>query len=261
MALFPLATPLEGLNLITTACHLYRQSLWRILPLSIAFAVIMHLFQDGHSYFPEAIQAKFHAISMFLIVFTLPILAGYIVVIDLVSKGKTFTYSDVIAKVVQGFVALMAVLISMLLIPAIIFAVITGIHLIMLSTHTNFLNIYVYRTLLAVVVYFFFTSKIYAPVLVFTDNLDSNSALDLSDTLVKGDFLKTFLYSLYGGAFFVAILTFSLWLPLIIPTAHLNPLLIDVLGQIIVAVLGSWTFALWLTMLADNQSRKIKVNS
>lgn len=256
MALFPLATPLKGLQLFGTACKLYRVSFIKLMPLTITLALIMHLFQNGYAYFPPIIQAQYTGICMFLIVFSLPVLAGYIVAIDSIAKGKPFSYEDIALTTIKNFTGLMGVLISMLLIPAIIFAVITAIHLLILNAMLPLLNVYVYRTFLALIIYATFTSKIYAPVLVLTESLDVNSALEKSDSLVKGKYLTTLLYSVYGGAFFTAILTFSLWSPLFIPMLQTNPFLGDILGQIAVVIFSSWSFCLWVTLMANAETKE-----
>lgn len=260
MALFPLSKPLEGMNLTTTACHLYRQSLMKLLPLVIAFAFILHLIQNGHLYVPEPWKKQYLSISMFLAVFTLPILALYIIVTDRVSKGKPILHKADLEEVAQRFPSLMAVLISMLLIPSILFAIGIGIQLYLLSAHAPTIAIVTLRVVIGLLIFAAFTRKLFAPFLVFTDSLDSNSALETSDILVKDNFFKTYLYGLSGLVFFGLLLTFADWLPWLIPQAKaISAPMLHIIGQVLVAGLGSWSFALWMTQLADSQCRKKNV--
>lgn len=257
MALFPLAKPLEGMSLTTTACHLYTQSLLNVLPVSISFALILHLIQNGAQYLPDAWKSLTLSISMFLGVLTLPLLSGFIIVIDRVSKGHPVKLKDDLLEILQRFPSLMATLVSMLLIPAIIFAIAVGIQLYLLGTHAAPVIIIVFRVMIGLVIFAAFTPKLFSPFLVFTHSLDSNSALEMSELLVKGSFVKTFLYGLYGLVFFGLLLTLSTWLPYLVPsTKEISVPLLQSIGQILVAILGSWSFALWMTLLADAQCRK-----
>lgn len=244
------------MELTKRACRLYRASFTRVLPFSIPFAVLIHFVQDGHHYVPLAWQKQYQGLSMFFAVLSLPLLAGVIIRIDEVAKRKTVSLSDTLSLLFNRFITLIAVLVSMILLPAIVFLIGFIIEFVLLGMKAPLLVINLWRIFLCFALFASITPKLFSIFLVFTEDLDANSALEKSDKLTKGVFFQTFLIGLQGVLFLILIFSFaslSVWL---VPALKAVPrILLDVIGQAIVAFTLAWSFALWMTQMADRESK------
>lgn len=229
-----------NLKSITTACRLYGQSFFRLLPFSFIFVILlrlmhMPLLQNG---------------TILLGVLTLPVFISWIMVLNGTHQGKPCSLIQIISTILDKFVSLMGVFFSMLLIPAIILcgAIIVGLFL--ESKKIDATAILFFRIFIGLTLFTTLISKSMAPLLIFTESLDPNSALEKSETLVDPYFIKTFLYELCAIAFFGLLLSSSSWLPWLIPALSTLPSIALNLGsEVLTALLAPWSIALWLAQL------------
>lgn len=234
-----------NLKPITTACHLYGQSFTALLPFSLVFAILL-----GLMHLP-----LFQNWGIFLGVLTLPVFIGWIMVLHAAQQGKPYSLLQIVDAILDKFISLMGVFFSMLLIPSIILCGGIIVGLLLESKKVDPTAILFFRIFIGLSLFTALISKSMAPLLIFTESLDPNSALEKSETLVHPHFVKTFFYMLYAIVFFGLLLTLAHWLPWLIPSLKTLPsIILNLCSAALAAVVGPWSIALWLAQLSDLQA-------
>ena len=228
------------LKVITTACRLYRQSFWSMLPFGLAIAGLLLLI-----HLPQLANVK-----VFLMVLCIPLMMAWIIVCDEINKQKKPNFLDIVSILIEKFPSLIGTWANMLFIPIIIAVV--GIALIFCLAYLKLPSIFVTGLfcLLGLIIFAMLVPKWMAMLLIFTDSLDANSSIEQSETLVKKHYLKTFLLIGYGLLYFGLLLTMATWLPFLIPSIKtLDLFWLQGLSALLTGVLGPWFVALWIAHL------------
>lgn len=240
-----------NLKPITTACRLYGQSFYALLPFSLIFVILLHLMH----------MPFLHNEVVFLGVLTLPVFIGWLLMLDNARQGKSYSVIEIIDLILSKFLSLIAVFFSMLLIPSIILCVGIMIALFLEMKNVDPTGILLFRIFIGLCIVITMVPKSMAPLLIFTDFLDPNAALEKSEELVKAHFINTLFYELYAIAFFGLLLTASSWLPWLIPGLPLSPLALSLGCEGLTALLGPWSIALWLGQLSFLQTTSSSTSS
>jgi TRAP-type C4-dicarboxylate transport system permease small subunit len=97
--------------------------------------------------------------------------------------------------------------------------------------------------------------------LVFTDQLDANTAIDTSENLIKDYYIRTFFLSAYAFIFVVFLFMITSGIKMVFPEYYkmLPVMAWEGITVGLVALLGPWSFALMLAQLYDLQLRKTKI--
>ncbi|MCS5712124.1 hypothetical protein [Candidatus Berkiella aquae] len=256
MSIFPLTQPLDDSALLKTTCHLYRISLLRVLALSALFVVILHYFRFGKAYLPIAWQPYHLQSAMVLLILSLPVIGAMITVIDKVAKNSPYTFWTITKEVGDRFLSLMGALISIALLPLILFGVCYAIYFYLIYLHLPVPALFAWQIFSLLLVFLTIVTKIYAPWLIFSDGLDANDAQDMSGLLVKGRFLKSFIHALFA----VLVIVFLIKLPGLIEyyfsAAKSAPQwAIALVADIILMIIGPWSLVFLLTDKYNLQNR------
>ncbi|HRE30958.1 MAG TPA: hypothetical protein PLD88_03195, partial [Candidatus Berkiella sp.] len=171
--------------------------------------VILHYFRYGKGYLPIAWQPYHLQSAMVLLILSLPVIGAMIAVIDKVAQNSPYTVWTLTKEVGARFLSLMGALISIALLPLILFGVCYAIYFYLIYLHLPVNRLFAWQIFSLLLVFLSIVTKIYAPWLIFSDGLDANDAQDMSSLLVKGRFLKTFIH----GLFAVLVIVFLIKLP------------------------------------------------
>ncbi len=256
MAIFPLEHPLDGMKLIAAACRLYKISLLRLLPLLVLVVFIYHLFRFGDHYLPKAYVNLYHQVSWYVLILWIPMVFSIFSKLDKISRDQSFSGWELCILTAQRFITLMVCLVSILLFPAIILAIGIIVNLVLGKYHAPFLVFMIWNSVLCLLLFAISVNKLFAPILVVTHQQDANNAIDKSTLLVKGFYWRTFGYSLYA----ILLLVFLCFLPTLfnalLPIKQLPFYITEGIGELLLLLIGPWSFALMLTQLQDLISRK-----
>jgi len=245
------------LPLIKTASHLYRISLLPVLPIA-GLVGLMGVFMRFGGHFLQGKYAANHQQISVVLLIILPALLGLIFkIMDNIAKGHSFAYGQLFIFGCERFLSLIGCLLSMLLLPAITLGACIGIYFVLKINHFSSLFLLSWMGISVLILFAAFVKNIFAPLLVFTDQLDANSALDKSNMLTKGVFFSVYIIS------FLAILTLFLlaYLPSLVfhffPHAVLNipDILLSIFSTLFLIFFGPWAFAILLVTQYDMQCR------
>lgn len=257
MAQLPILKNLDNLSLITHACHLYKASIMRVLPLSILLAIFVIYIRVGAQFFSPQWKHYFLQSAMLVAVILLPLGAMIFKTIENVGKEKHSTYLEIFIVGCQKFISLFGTFISMILFPLIVLGLGIAVYFMLLKFHLPSTILILWKALLFVIVFACFVPKLFAPILVVTDNQDANSALDLSSFLVKNYYLRTFTQGLSAVLLIVLLAKLPALYPLIKGVAVLQlKLILEGISGVLLALIGPWSFALLLVNQSELQWRK-----
>lgn len=256
MVTFPLKQPLDSKSFISSVCHLYKKSVIKLLPFSILCVAMLGFMRFGNLLLPKH-APLFQQLSMFVLILLFPAIGMIFSCLDKIAKQQSFSYGSILLAVAKRFISFMGCLFSMTLLPLIVLALCIGGYLFL----SHKLVPYFFLFLWVVISYFLLVAtlitKIIAPILVLTDNQDANDAVDTSERLIKGSYFQAFIYTLYA----ILLLVFLIKLPMIIHfflpslTNSLSPLLLEGFAQVLLILIGPWSFALLLAYKYDLQAR------
>ena len=254
MGYFPLSTPISNDNVIKITCKLYRQSLVKILPISIALVALYAFVRFGIYLYPPKFAHLHSQIGIFAVVLFLPITGTLFYALDLIGKSAPFSYSKVIIYTIQRFLALAGCFFSMLLLPVIILGACAGVYFYLGMNDINMLIIFGWAGISALLVFAFCIPKVFAPILVFSDMLGANESIDESARLVKGNFARSMMFCLLAGLILFFCASISYLLISYFPTLKAMPqILMEGIAIVLLAFIGPWCFALLLTLKYDLQ--------
>lgn len=276
--LSPISTkPMSDHMLFSTTCKLYYKSLKSTLPVSFIavfiFVVLFHL----NALFPKLQNIAMRGpgglgigeLAMISAILLLPWLGViWLIQIQYVAK-KPISYPHLFSVAYQRLLALLGCLISLCLLPAIVLGVLIVSHILFLAWAktgspqwfallNNPLHLLMQKIALGLLLLAILSNKLFAPLLVFSDELNAESAIELSPVLVKHHAIKTYFYHLYG----IAIIVLAYALPQIIqyfaPQLKWPPIITLGISIVLVALLLPWTLSFWLVRSWDLKARQGK---
>jgi hypothetical protein len=253
MALFPFSKAQRNDEIIRDTCKLYRISLLKVLPISLCMVAIYHLILFGQHYIPAEYSTQGQQLLMFIVILLLPLFAMSVAIILNIAEGKKSSYALAFKVAVKKFIPLIACLISMSLFPVIVLTV--GIVAYFLIGHFfPHLPIFLFFALKVLILLAVFTAiltKATAPILLFSENNEVNTAVDIAEQSIKMAFCRTFLFTLYGFSllWFVAILP-SLF-QYYFKAVTLNPMVLEGIAEGLLVILLPWVIALLIVQAKD----------
>ena len=256
--LLPLSEPLNGKTLITKACHLYKISLLRVLPIILVIVLMISFMRLGVYFLSPEYHKMFYKSSFVLILFILPLCGMMFVVMNDIAQGKKIALTDHFANLLDRFLSLMGSMISVLLLPAVMFGIGVVGYLFAGMHHLSPMLLLGWKVFIEVVIWALIIPKLFSPILVFTDHLDANTSVDASAKLVKGHYWRTFVYSGYGVLLLILIAGIPMLMNLYAHSIYqMAPMLAwEALVCALLVTLAPWTFALLLVQQYDLQMRK-----
>ncbi|MGD9591954.1 MAG: hypothetical protein AB7V32_05495 [Candidatus Berkiella sp.] len=256
MAHFPLNRIINNDDVIKICCRLYRQSVLKVLPISIALLLLYNFIRFGEYLYPEKYAHLHPQIAIFAVALLLPLIGALFSAIDAIGKTSTLSYSQLAIYTIQRFLPLAGCFFSMLLVPALILGVCAGVYFYLGMIEVNMLILFGWAGISSLIVFASFVPKVFAPILVFSDMLGANESIDESARLVKGNFLRCMLFCLLAGLvlFFFARLGYLItsYFPALKTLPRYMP---EAIAQVLLAIIGPWSFALLLTLKYDLQIR------
>ncbi len=252
-AIFPLQEAQNNNALIRHTCHLYRLSLIRVLPLSLLMIAIYHLLLFGKNYIPALYQARFHQLMMFIVLLALPLFSMIVLLILQIGEQKSPSYLSAIKTSLNKFLSLVGCLISMILLPLIVLTV--GIICYFLIGHFfSPLPIIVFAILEAIIglgIFLALIPKIIAPILLFSEDKDANSAVEAAEQSTKMAFGRTILWMFYGFALLGFIAISPGIFGLLFKKTALNPMILEWVAEGVLVIILPWVMALWVMQAKD----------
>lgn len=256
MALFPFTQPGNEKTLIAQTGHLYKISFLPVLPLSIIATALTYFICCGKSTLPLTWQNYYLKIAMAGVI-VLIVLAGMIFkLMDNIAKDNKISYLSLLTFMGEKFLSYIGGILSTLLFPVIVLGIGTGLYFFLfysLIHDKNIANLAIYsliaKLVIAVCVLAVWIPKIFTPILVMSDGLDANGAIEESARLVKNKYLGSFVHVLCALALMViCVILFSL-----IPQ---NILVYIPLALLCISIVLPLSFALLLTYQYDLKAAK-----
>ena len=190
---------IEDTNLTSQATRLYLKSLLLTLPISLLMVATY--------------QAIHFGLHIGLLILYIPLLGAMIILLHHRLTQQPIAFKNFAALLFRKFISLLGCFLFMAIFPGLL--VVAGFIIYMVISKffsplpTYFL--FVYTCLILTLSFLAFVSKIMAPILIFTDNKESNSAIELSEQRVKGHFGRTLIYSAFGFLLLVLIAKLPEW--------------------------------------------------
>lgn len=239
-------------------CRLYNKSLFATLPFSILAVLLFDIFLRLQHWLPMFQKSSLLPLGMIGAILCLPIIPVIWLIQIAVRQKQPITYRTFFLLAYQRLLGLFGCLISMLLLPMVVLGLLLmgamGVWY-WVSTQANPhtwawlfepFGLYGFKIGVGFILMAVINAKLLAPLLIFTDNLDPESALIKSSALIKPQQFRAYLYHLYG----FLILVFAYQLPTLIlmflpqlTVAYWVPMLIS---DLLVGLLLPWTLSLWL---------------
>jgi hypothetical protein len=270
MATFPFPQVVDSKTFIKTVCHLYRISVIKVLPVSILLLLIYDFIRFGSVLFPKQYtHYHLHAACVALLIF-LPLIGTLFCIQDAIGKEKPIEYLKLIIFTATRFLSLMGCLFSMLVFPGLIFLICIGVYFGLAMKGAAIAHVLGWKVFPVEIilgwkifsefaVFAAFVSKILAPILVFTDEQNANDAVDNSEKLIQGYFVRTFIFTLYAFLLLFFLSDFSyLATAYFHSLKHVSSMILEGIGQLLLLIIGPWSFALLLTQKYDLQSRVVE---
>lgn len=250
--------PLSDKALFSQTCQLYSRSLLSTFPVCLLGLGLVVLFRMLPRLLPMVDPNTTTVIGMMGLFLLIPFI-GVIWLIQLAyDRAEPIHYGALFSQAYLRLIPLFGALISMSFIPAIIIGLVFGAYLLLsLSASaiphiTDLLHhplwLYGIKILIGLVLLSSVSAKLFAPLLVYTDQCDAETALNTSDALVQAQWLKNTLFHLYG----ILILILACELPRLLGIVfqwHSSPALNIGLAIVLLALLIPWTSAFWLVRL------------
>ncbi|OJV89034.1 MAG: hypothetical protein BGO43_01350 [Gammaproteobacteria bacterium 39-13] len=220
----------------------------KLLPFSILSLVIYDFICFGKMLFPKHVPL-FQQLSMFAVLLLLPAAAMLFPALDKIAKQQSFSVSDIFLLGASRFLSFMGSILSMVLLPLIILGICIGVYLFLSQKHVTYPYLFGWVMFSYFLILATMITKILAPILVLVDEQDANSSVDESDRLVKGYYFQTFTYVLYA----ILLLILLARVPQIIYgffpalTKSIPSIWLEGLAQILLIIVGPWSFAFLLT--------------
>ncbi len=257
MATFPLNAPLTNDALIRTTCHLYRMSMLKVLPISIGLVLVYDFILYGAALFPAPYVALHSQVALFMAILFLPLMAMLFQLIDSIAKEQALSYGNSLIMTLKKLLTLIGCFFSMLLFPIFIMGICIGVYVFL--GIKNFAQGVMFGWLLfsLVVVFAAFVPKLLAPILVVSDDQSANDSVDNSERLVKGHYLRTFMFMLYAILLLYFLVNLGNLAIAYVPSLKQHFMPIEIIAQCVLAIIGPWSFVLLLTMKYDLQKRVV----
>lgn len=259
--------PLSDRELLSMTCKLYTKSLGVTLPVSIVGVFLFYLAFHVATLFPDLAHTMLGEgamVAAFLLLAWIGVL--WLILIERMNN-RSVRYGALFLQAYQRLLSLLGALISMCFIPAIIIGLFLVAYLLLLNW-AHAANLALMNTLsdpwiltlikmgIGLLLLAVMSSKLFAPLLVFSDQSDAESALDASAALVKHHRMRTYMFQLYG----LLILILAYQLPEVIKAVY--PDLYPVPGYLAIALriglvglLLPWTLSFWLIQCLDLKAR------
>jgi hypothetical protein len=256
MATFPFSQTVDDNTFIKTVCHLYRISLLKVMPVSLLLLLIYNFMRFGDVLFPKQYTHLHIQIAAFATLILLPMFGTLICIQDAIGKGNPVEYKKLFIYTVMRFLSLMGCLFSMLVFPGIVFLFCIGVYFLLAMKGLPITIILAWSALSGFLVFGAFVTKIIAPILVFTDEQNANDAVENSEQMVKGYYIRTFIFSLYAILLLFFLSKFSYMATGYFHSLkEVSPWILEAIAQVLLFIIGPWSFALLLTQKYDLQSR------
>lgn len=242
-------------TLTPTTYRLYCRTIRATIGLTATLALSMHLVFNP-AYFPPTWQSLQRSLMTFWLALVLIVFCSGIIVIDNLAKAKNLSIFEMGYLLLERFTSFMGTLFSSVLVPAIIFIIGIVVEIILHHPSVPPLSIIPWRLFVGLIIIASVTSKFFSLLLVFTERLDTNTALEKSQILVKNNFGKTYFVILIGLLYFGLLATLTQWFPRLFPALTGIPAEgFALISQLLFALTGSWPLVLWLSHLYTLQKR------
>lgn len=260
MATFPFSQAVDDKTFIKTVCHLYRISLIKVMPVGLLLLLIYDFMRFGDVLFPKQYAHLHIQVAAFATLILLPLFGTLICIQDAVGKENPIDYKKLFFYTATRFLSLMGCLFSMLVFPGIVFLICIGGYFLLAMKGFPITLILAWSALSGFLVFGAFVTKIVAPILVFVDEQNANDAVENSEQVVKGYYIRTFIFSLYAILLLVFLSKFSYMATGYFHSLkEVSPWVLEGIAQVLLLIIGPWSFALLLAQKYDLQSRYIAV--
>ncbi|MBS0289132.1 MAG: hypothetical protein JSS07_03715 [Proteobacteria bacterium] len=258
MALFPLKEPLNTDSLIKTSFDLYRISVLKTLGLSIILVLLYNFILHGAYLFPPSHVHLHSQLAIFSIIIFFALTGTFFSLIDAIGKNQTYSFKNLLLFTLSRFISLTGCFFLMLFLPVLILGFCIAVYIGMGTANMPPILLFLWFSFSFFLILAALISKIFAPILVFTDNQNANEANDLSVKLVNGYYFKTYVLTLLAGLIILFFVKLGLIFTILFGAKSLSPLWAECTAQILLILAAPWSFALLLTLKYDLQVRQEK---
>lgn len=247
-------------GLIKNTCRLYRLSLWRILPFSTLIVALYHLIIFGQSYIPAPWLKYYKQSAMFGLIIIFCLMAMIFKTLDAIAKQAPLPLGALIHFTFTRFLSLLGAIISLLLLPAILLALGVAIYLFLGIQQVPALALLGWQCLVVGTIFASLVPKILAPILVISDEQEANAAVENSPRLVKHFYWRTLMLTLYSYLLWVFLIQLPSLITYYFPqlAQQISPLILQISADVLLVVIGPWSFACLLMQKYDLQIQKAK---
>lgn len=247
MMLFPFQKQISEQTLFNTACHLYRISLIKILPFSLLSSAIYFFIQKGKKIFTTMPEHYFTNISITLLILYIPIWSIAFKMLDQIGKAKPIFFHDLVDSCARSFINLMNGLLSILLFPALILAFCMVTYILLLKFKVHFAIILLLKLFTPFFVLMGIIQPLFMPLYIICENKDTIEALESSKALTKANYFITLLYAVYALSLIILCAKLPTLFQYYFNLQEGNMLLITGSSAMLLALLGPWSFAFFLS--------------
>lgn len=254
---YPIQRPLDDKALIHYICNLYKKSVLPLLPFTILIVVMFHFVVLGQHFFAPEKRSLHMQIAMFLIVLMPFIVAAMVTVVHHIATARGYSYPLVSYHVFARVLSLFGSLISIALLPLIVLGLCVAIHLALGIYNAPLWSLFIFDQLIPIFVFAILVSRLFAPILVNTQNLDANLSVDESINLVKGYYWRTFIFTLFAFLLIVFLAKIpSLMIYYVPQTIALNEQIRQIIADVLLVLFMPWSVTCLIMQLEDLQIRR-----
>lgn len=204
---------------------------------------------------PEHVTTLKINLNMFLLILILPIKGAMITLVYYKAISKQTSYKQVIYLGFARLLSLLGCLLSMILLPLIVLGLGMVIYLIMGFYNAPFWSLFLFLKIIPLLVFAVILPKIFAPFLVYTHNQGASESIEVSTTLVKGFYRRTFIFTLFA-ILLIEFLYKLVYLPYWPGIEGLSDAIKQGIAYALILLIGPWSLACMIMQLADLQFRK-----
>ena len=188
--------PQNGSTLLKLSFGIYLATLRKTLPLSALIILLFATIAYGPQFAPAQFTESANLIAMFLFIAIVPIVSMIMMIIHDYFTDESTGFKSLFIHSTQRFLSVMGCLISSILWPLIIILVSIAVYFALISMPAPLLVLFLAPSALYLLIILSVIPKLFSFVLILTEKLDTNTAIETSETMVKGFFWRSVLYTL-----------------------------------------------------------------
>lgn len=254
---YPIQRPLDDHALIGYICNLYKKSIVPLLPFTILMVVLYHFMILGQPLLPPAYRPIHMQLAMFMLVLMLPLFCAMVTLVHHIATARGYRYKLIAYHIAARLLSLFGCILSIILLPLIVLGLCFAVYFAMGMYKAPFWSMFVFYQLIPIFVFAIFVSRVFAPILVYTQNLDANLSIDESVHLVKGYYWRTFIFTLFSFLILVLLAKIPDMMVYYLPQSNAISLQMrQLIADILLIIFAPWTISSLIMQLEDLQIRR-----